>query len=392
MRRLLLQLWSWQRPTPIPDRVRLAAGLATRLAAALMLPLGALLSWSGVRHPGWLVLLVLVLLLESAAVATWWLHQHRIDHMHLVLTVPVGVAALAASAALVDARAGWTGYVLWTGIAFPYGVLLSLTFGYALTSTAPAVLLGAVWGLSELGASVWLTGHPLATSLVVLPPYLLYPAVGATGARLLARGAAELSAARDLAARQAAEIAAEQERGRHAQALHDRVLQTMETLARNRVIADAGLAERVADEAAWLRRFVETGELDHGDDLPSELAVAARAVAATGISVEMNDASLRIADPPSLGLRTRTALVEATHEVLAELSSTTRTAIVRAELSDDGVLVTILAAGGTLPRQTGDLDRVRAHLTDVGGRITIEPVPYAEIWVPIDASGRAATT
>ena len=356
-----------------------------------MLPLGVLLSWSGVHHPGWLVVLALVLLLESAAVAAWWLHQHRIDRLHLVVTVPVGVGALAASAALVDARAGWTGYVLWTGIAFPYAVLLSLTFGYAVTATAPAVLLGAVWALSELGASVWLTGHSLAASLVVVPPFLLYPAVGAIGARLLARGAAELGAARDLAARQAAEIAAEQERGRHAHALHDRVLQTMETLARTRVIADAGLAERVVDEAAWLRRFVETGELDHGDDLPSELAVAARAVAAAGISVEMNDASLRVADPPPLRPHTRTALVEATQEVLAELSSTTRTAVVRAELSDDGVLVTILAAGGTLPHQAGALDRVQTRLADVGGRITVEPVPYAEIWVPIDASGDATS-
>jgi hypothetical protein len=76
--------------------------------------------------------------------------------------------------------------------------------------------------------------------------------VGWTSARVLRRGTAELDAV---------------ERSRHAWALHDRVLQTLKTLANRVTLADPALLARVVEDAAWLRMFVETGELEQRDDL-----------------------------------------------------------------------------------------------------------------------------
>jgi signal transduction histidine kinase len=263
--------------------------------------------------------------------------------------------------------------------------VVAVTFGLVYRTLVPALLCGVVWGGTALAVAVGVDGRPLSDSLFVVVPYLLYPAVGGIAARLVRVGIARLDAARELAARQAAEIATAQERARHARALHDRVLQTLETLTRDRVVADADLNARLAADAEWLRRFVETGELDQRDDLPTELAAAARAVAAGGVAVELNDAALRLPDAPRLSDAVREALVEATHNALADLTGGgAPSAVVRAERRRGGVLVTILTRGAGTRVDGEDLARVRDRLAQVGGELTVEPAPYAELWVPGD--------
>jgi hypothetical protein len=373
--------WWWHRRSSGADRQVQLAGLTIRLAAVLVLGYAIPLDWPHLTHPGASVLLALGLTGETVLVSAWWLRRGAVA-WPLLVDLPAGVAAIGASGYLSAGHSPWTGYVFWTGYAFPYTVLVAVTFGLVYRSLLPALLSGAVWGATELTVAVAVDRRTVAESVFVLVPYLLYPAVGGIGARLLRMGLAKLDAARELAARQAAELATEQERARHAQALHDRVLQTMETLIRGDVMTDPDLRALVSAEAQWLRRFVEVGELDQRDDLPAALAAATRAVAAAGVPVELNDAALRAADAPRLTAPVREALVAATHGALADLAAGARAAVVRAERHQGGVLVTILTHGPDLRPDEAGLDRVRAGLAEVGGRLTVEPIPYAELWVP----------
>ena len=80
--------------------------------------------------------------------------------------------------------------------------------------------------------------------------------------------------------------------------------------------------------------------------------------------------------------RCREALVHATFQALAGLAQDATSVVVRAEPQRGGVLVTILTVGPGITPHAADLDRARAHLAEVGGVFTVEPVPYAELWVP----------
>jgi hypothetical protein len=382
--RRLTALW-WSLASG-PDRLVLRAGLTLRFAAVGLLWFPFPITWSRLRHPELSVLVAVGLTVETVVMIAWWLRRHRLDAWPLALDLPAGAGALLATAALTDPGAGWAGYSLWTGYAYPYTVVIAVTLGFACRALPAALLSGLLWAATELFAAVAVTGDGLAESLFVMAPHLLFATVGWLCAGLLRRGVVQLDVARDHAAAQASELAREQERARHAQALHDRVLQTLEVLARDRVIADPDLYSRVVTEAGWLRRFVENGELDQSADLPAELAAATR-VAAGDVRVELNDAPLRtwLAEP--LPDRSREALVQATYQALIGLVPGARSAVVRALPDNGGVLVTILTLGPREAPDTADLDRVRAYLAEVGGRFTVEPVPYAELWVPGVPSG-----
>jgi hypothetical protein len=373
--------WWWRRLASGPDQQVLLAGLIIRVAAVLMLVYAIPLDWPQLSHPGASVALAVGLAGETAFVAAWWLRRGAVA-WPLLVDLPAGAAAILASGYLSVGRTLWSGYVFWTGYGFPYTVVVAVTFGLVYRSLLPALLCGAVWGGTELSVAMLVDHHTFAGSVFVLVPYLLYPAVGGFGAGLLRMGITKLDAARELAARQAAELATEQERARHAQALHDRVLQTMETLVRGEVVADPELRAQVTAEAEWLRRFVEIGEVDQSEDLPAALAAATRAVAAGGVPVELNDAALRVGDAPRLTAQVREALIAATHGALSDLAQGARGAVVRAERQQGGVLVTILTQGPGARLDESSLDRVRVGLAGVGGRFTIEPIPYAELWVP----------
>src|SRR5262249_11803114 len=165
----------------------------------------------------------------------------------------------------------------------------------------------AVWEVAFFAGQVVIPGHQvlagrmLVGALLGAPAYLLNPAVGWLSARTLRRQAAALDAAGLAAVNQAGQLAAAAEHARHARALHDRVLQTMETLARGHTIPDEALRARIVEQTAWLRRFIETGQVNQDEDLAAGLAAAARVAGRAGIRVQLNDARLRGA-PDSGGL------------------------------------------------------------------------------------------
>jgi hypothetical protein len=58
----------------------------------------------------------------------------------------------------------------------------------------------------------------------------------------------------------------------------------LETLGRgDETVTDPQLRERVRARAAWLRRYVETGQADQSDDLSVALEAAARAARRAGM-------------------------------------------------------------------------------------------------------------
>jgi signal transduction histidine kinase len=355
--------------------------LVVRTAAVLLFAYVLPLDWQHVRDPGWAVALATGLVAETAVVCVWWLRAGPVM-APLLLDVPVTAAALLGGSALVAHGTAWTGYVLWVGLCFPYSVVIASGFGLVCRSAAQAVAAGVVCGAAALIGAVGIEHRGLSASLFVVVPYLIYPVAGRIAAVLITTGLARIDAAREIGIRQAADLATEQERVRQAQALHDRVLQTMEALVRRGIVADPRLHERLVTDAAWLRRFIETGQSDQSEDVSVGLAAAARAVAEDGVDVEYHDATLRAGDPYVLSDEGREALIEATHGALADLTAQAESAVVRAQRQDGGVLVSILVRGPLAAGAETGLDRIRTRLNRLGGRLTVEPTPYAEIWVP----------
>jgi hypothetical protein len=338
-------------------------------------------AWRHFPYPGWSALLGLALATHAAVDAAWWLRRRAIPRATLALDLPVGAAALVAGAALTTRH----GPVGGTAYPFPYMVLAALALGFACRTWWGTVLAGLVWAGAQAGALVLVTHRPVVASLFVVPSLLVNPVVGWCCARLLRRGSAALAAAQALAVRRTAELTTERERRRHAYALHDRVLQTMETLAAGDAVGEAALAERVAVEAAWLRRFVEGGAVDQSEDLVLALDAAARAARSTGVEIQLNDAALRADEraQQALSAEAREALLAALHQVLVALAGPAAHLVVRVTPEGGGLLVTVLSSRpGTADAAV--LAAVAQRLDQAGGRLELDQVPYAELWVPAE--------
>jgi signal transduction histidine kinase len=368
----------WLAQVPGRDRLVLLAGLTIRVAALVMLGYVLPLTWRHLPRPGGSTLLAVLLVLESLVVLAWWLARHRLDPRTLWLDLPTGVLALLAGTALV----GRHGLLGWTMFVYPYMILVSFAVGLTCRRLPSAVLAGGLWGVTNAVGLALFHPAPLAGELLIVPAYLVNPAVGWGLARLLYRGADEVAAARTAAVRETADLVTAAQRATLATALHDRVLQTLETLGRGETVTDPPLRERVRARAAWLRRYVETGRADQSDDLSIALEAAARVARQAGISVEVNDARLRVAEPGGLlDAAQRDALVDAAYQTIAAFRSGGREIVVRATPEEDGVLITVLSAGPGLP-DAEDISDARSRLTSAGGRLTVDAAPYAELWVP----------
>ncbi|BCB83012.1 sensor histidine kinase [Phytohabitans suffuscus] len=370
------------------DRWVLAVGITVRLAAVVMLLCALPLIWHRLPYPGWSVLLVLALTAETAAVVTWWLWRGRITAGPLVLDVLTGVLALAVCPILNAPHA----VVGWTGFPYPHTVLVSFTYGLAPRRLWPAVAGGAALAATSAAGSVAIDQVSLGHALLAVPGFLVNPTVGWLTARLMRRTSDQVESARTQAVAAAADLATARERNRHARALHDRVLQTMETLARGRTVAPEALRAQVVDQAAWLRHFVETGQASDDEDLPAGLAAATRAAVRAGVTVRLNDARLRLAAHPGVGdlpRERRDALVSAVHHTLTAIAGASGEVIVHAAPDRGGVLVTVLATGPAPPPSPDDVTELEQRLAPVGGRVVVEALPYVELWVPARPRGRA---
>jgi hypothetical protein len=373
-------VWTWwTRTVPGPDRLVLAAAVTVRLAGVVMLGYSVPLVWGELPHPGAALLLALGASVESFGVVAWWLSRRRLDPRTLLVDLPAGLVLLLLGGAL--ARPGVPG---WTWFGYPYTILVSLTLGLACRSPAAALGAGALWAGAALVAAAGPVHAGLPVALGIVPPFLVIPLVGWLCARLLRRTADQLELARGAAEREVAALATAQERDRHARALHDRVLQTLETLARGAAIGEPAARACVAEQAEWLRGYVETGRVQ-SDDLAAGLAAVARLGARDGVAVQLNDARLRLAEPATdLSPARRDLLVSATHQAVAALGRPGAGVVVRAVPQDGGVLVTVLATSApeTFGGAAHELAETQERVRRAGGRASVDPLPYVELWLP----------
>jgi hypothetical protein len=373
--------WLWLAPGP--DRLVLAIALIVRLAGTAMVAAALPLVWSHLAHPAWSAALAAALTAENAVAAVLSRRWGRLDPRLLALDVPAGVAAIPLGLWAAGMVYSWTVYV------YPYTVLLAFTLGLAARRATVALVSGAVWAVTYTVATTTI-GHtaPVAAALAT-PGYLVNALVGWLSARQLYVRSRQLHVTRAAAVSQAGALGAARERARHARALHDRVLQTVEALARDSTVADPALRARVVEQAAWLRTFIETGGLDQATDLAAALAATTRQVADDGVDVQLNDASLRRAiaarDPVLTGLDAagRDVVVNLAHQAIRLVATNAPAGIVvHADRPAEGILISVLATGADTPLSPTATAALVAQVDRAGGRLTVEPGPYLELWLP----------
>jgi signal transduction histidine kinase len=222
-------------------------------------------------------------------------------------------------------------------------------------------------------------------------------------ARYLLASGCEIDRNRAYAVHQAGELAKEMERARHARILHDRVLQTLEALARGNWVADPEFRAHIAAEAVWLRALVEGVDPGQDWDLLTALQRLVQRNARTGLRVELNGSRLR--DAPQLRAALRPdfvdAVADATQEALTNVAkhAGVDTAVVRADVTERELTVTILDQGRgfdpeSVSRGTGLARSIRARIAEHGGCVRIDSAlgagTYVEISVPLPVSAGTA--
>lgn len=372
----------WWRNTRSVDSTLLLANLVVRAAAAALVLVGTIGTVQLFDRPAGPLLLGAGLLAESALLMVLWLRAGRVPPWTLLaLDVPAMTTAVLLGCVLTPQR------YFGTLANYPYIVATLTTLALGATVRRLAVALPAA--LSYAAAyyvGTRLAGVPFAPAMIaanVINPVVSWACVGQ-----LRRGDAELTQAQREAVAGAVALVTQRERARQTRALHDRVLQTLETLSRPGWIEDPALREEVGRQAAWLRAFVESGEPDQGEDLSTGLEAAVRIARRAGLRVELNDAGLRLrGGGPGLGERCRDALVEATHQVLEAMVGQAASVVVRAVPDGDGVQVSVLATSRAGQPDPDAVAQAAATVGEAGGTLLHEPVPYLELWVPPQPPG-----
>lgn len=361
------------------DRMVLIFAIAVRLGGAgellLVLPLVA----PHAKHAWPAGLLGVALLVETAVVIAAWIRDDRLAGRVMIFDLVWNAAALILSA-LFSPQGTWADF------AYPYTTFISFTLGLASRRMSVALAAGMSWATVAVVKSLVLQHAPLLINLAGSPAYIGNPALGCVSAALLTRMVNELRTAERAAAKQATALARQRERAWYSRALHDRVLQTLEALARPGWLEETTRAE-VATQATWLRRFVETGDIGAHDELLILLEAAVYRAARAGLRVELNAAHLHHLSNEArmLSRPSRLAIVHAVIETLSALSPTAGRVTIRIQPELDGLLVTLLV---DVPADTAaevdaeSLSSVRGRLEQVGGRLDASGLPYVELWVP----------
>jgi signal transduction histidine kinase len=327
---------------------------------------------------------------ESAVLCTACLRARRVRSWWTVADLAFTVVVLAASA---------MGNVRYGGlyVAYPYSVICSVAFGVGLRRLSAVLAATVFLAAGYLYGGGYLHADPASHVVINAITYFPNTVVAWAVSRQLRRMGGELDASRS----REAMLARDQERLRHARMLHDRVLQTMETLARGQWIADAALKARVAEEAAWLRGLVEgTDEASGGGDLLGQLSKLAARAARDGLHVELNYATLRgSAILGALDSQRSAALAGAVSEALTNVAkhAATASAVLRLTATPAALVVTVLDQGRgfdpvTQPEGMGLKESIRGRVTESGGTVRIDTAPgagtYLEITMPLANGGR----
>lgn len=292
--------------------------------------------------------------------------------------------ALGAALANADAAASWaramTPLVLVTFAGLGLAMLRARTVVAAMVALAGTVVVTAV-----------LVYHVAVDDVVYLSAFTVVARIVARELRIAGRA---LETGRLQALTRAGQLAREQERARQARLLHDRVLQTLEVLARPGITIDDRLRDHIAAEAAWLRAHITGDAPQHSGDLSAALSDLVERKTRTGMHIDSTAAGLTGTDAPTLPAATVEAVVGAVGEALTNVAkhAGTESAVLHVTTENGMVVVSVLdhgrgfdTAAGT-PGRLGLTRSIRSRIAEVGGTVTIDSTPgagtHVELRVP----------
>ena len=379
------------------ESVLARASVFFRVAGLAQVALAAAFDAGRYPHPLATFGLITAVFVESGAWSALTLHARRnrlgataLDAAFIAAAIPIGAWLTAPK-----------DFTTWVHFMYPFSLIASIALGVAFTRLRTVAALTALIVVSYTASAVAVHKDPFWNSAPNALSYFANTSVAWAVARHLRAGGRAADASRAEAVTQADELARERERARHACMLHDRVLQTLETLARGEWSPDADLRAHLAAEAAWLRALVEGHPLDQPADLLTALQTVIQNRVRTGLRVEFNSTQLREAAQlrSTLPAGLVTALADATGEALTNVAkhSGLATATVRATLTEHEVVISILDQGcGFDPaavRHGIGLTRSIAHrIAEVDGVTRIDSSPgsgtYVELTVSLEHTAR----
>jgi signal transduction histidine kinase len=285
----------------------------------------------------------------------------------------------------------WAKFIMYAFTMMVSSVAIGLTYRRLSTVLAMTALLATGYTLSQLLRSENDLPNTISYFAAALPAWAV--------ARELRRSARAADASHAQAMARASELAIERERTHYARMLHDRVLQTLETLSNGGWIADPDLRAHVAAEASWLRAVVQGLPVNQPRDLLSVLQSIVQDKARNGLRVEFNEAGLRAAE--QLRSELTPALIEAVAGAVREaLTNVIKhagvdTAVVRATLDTDLLTISVLDHGvgfnstpatTSSPQGIGLTQSVCARIEEIGGTVQIDSTPgigtHVDISIP----------
>ena len=326
------------------------------------------------------VLLAAAISLSTLTLIWLCLRAGRIRDDVVVADTLVIMAGLVVGAKLTSPHDGHT----WIYFMYPVSLVSSLAIGLAFDQFAAVAALTFALSAAYAGSAMIIHHDPLWN---VLPNTLSYPAnttAAWAGARYLRSTGRRLDQTRRLSVEQAARIASEQTRAQHARVLHDRVLQTLETLACTEWISDPSLRSHIAAEAAWLRAFVEGDQRGTEPDLLTDLQRLVQRKARTGLHVELNCAQLREDGRwrQAIPAAHQAALVDAAQEALTNVAkhAGVNHASIRARVTDRGIELSIMDRGRGFTFEAdapgvGLRSSIIGRMAEIGGTASIESTP-----------------
>ena len=331
------------------------------------------------------VCLLASVVVESLLLAAAGFRTRRVEPVWATADLVFTMAALVLGAAITAPHTRRLFYM------YPYTMLASIAFGVAYRRLF--TVLAATVALAGAYATAVLTlRHGQENVTINSLSYFTNTVVAWAVARLLRRNGAELDDARA----QAAALAQEAERNRHARILHDYVLQTLETVVSRRAIADDELHAHVAADADWLRAYVTGVPTDQPGDLLWRLQELIRTKARTGLNVEFSNTHLLNAARHHRRLPSHVAeaVLGAVHEALTNVAkhAGTDTATLRAKLTDTELVVSVLDRGAgfdpsKVPAGMGLSQSITERIREVGGSVHIDSAfgegTYIEMRIPV---------
>lgn len=371
-------------------------GLLAARAAALF-NVGVALVTSGRSEHRYAAALALaaVLLVESAALGALTLRRGRLPQWTGWADLAVGCGALVLNATAVKGQ-----YVhSWGFFAYPYTLAGSCALG---------LLLRGPWRIGAACAGLAVTyalcdrlsdGQPWQNIVPNAASYLGIAPVVALVAHQLRRMGTQLDASRAEALELAARAAVLQERTRQSRLLHDRVLQTMETLGGGGWVPDPWMRDQVRAEAAWLRWLVERGpesvpppwgdgsggpagdgpQLPGTTDLFSALHALARERSRHGLAVAVNVPAGPGNASPAVPADIAAALLAACNEALTNVAKHAGTdrASLWAAVEGGDVVVGVVDQGrgfdpADRPEGIGLTRSIRGRLAEIGGTVRLD--------------------